>query len=520
MVSSLLVDALAHPSQAIQDLANDRGDFTELPSRVSRYFSDIFASDDAFSEITVLDIGTAPESLKPRSLVRFDGMVQDTACSPEIYLSKRDSGDIGGWGLHDQDHSGDASGHVDYSLLRECNVIWAVSIPGQSSWCCSRSGAVTESRPQLPHKYPNPSAPHLGVQVKLYDNAFADTLRTTDLYSFVGLLTFDPWHTASDAGPSTLVPTVHVLFARKIAPTIVPRTFPETSFSSPVQSVREQLVSWIANEALAGDKLAAEWVLLSIISKVQSRSPPILPLSLTLSGYGSSKAEAPRLTQLLSHLVPMLSVLPLTLDAVNTTAFVPESKDEDLHSGWLQQPKGSLCVLSEVALDEGTVSEKGIYNLRTVQETLANQTLDYVFPFSQFSFETDINFIVLASGRKSAFFKTQLDIPLQGTANPGLYIADNAQVQTPSPQVLSEFRKLIGGAKIANVTLDERTATFIQEDFVKERQAGTTSKTAGKTDVVTSDDLIIRMMVAKAEVTAEIWEEAKALDALRKARAA
>lgn len=66
---------------------------------------------------------------------------------------------------------------------------------------------------------------------------------------------------------------------------------------------------------------------------------------------------------MLSHLLPMVSVLPVTLDAVNTTAFVPESKDEDLHSGWLQQPKGSLCVLSEVALDEGTVSEKGASSL-------------------------------------------------------------------------------------------------------------------------------------------------------------
>lgn len=38
---------------------------------------------------------------------------------------------------------------------------------------------------------------------------------------------------------------------------------------------------------------------------------------------------------------------------------------------------------------------------------MATQTLDYVFPFSRFSFETDINFIVLASGRKSAFFKVR-----------------------------------------------------------------------------------------------------------------
>lgn len=122
-------------------------------------------------QINVLDLATPPASLKPRSLVRFDGMVQDTACSPEIYLSKRANGEVGGWGLHDQDHAGgDDSTPVDYSLLRECNVVWAVSIPGQTPWCTSGSKeAAVDSKPQLPHKYPHPSAPHLGVQLKVGD---------------------------------------------------------------------------------------------------------------------------------------------------------------------------------------------------------------------------------------------------------------------------------------------------------------------------------------------------------------
>lgn len=51
--------------------------------------------------------------------------------------------------------------------------------------------------------------------------------------------------------------------------------------------------------------------------------------------------------------------MPLSLQNLNSTAFVPESKDEDLHSGWLQLPKGSVCVVSELELEEGTIAEKG-----------------------------------------------------------------------------------------------------------------------------------------------------------------
>lgn len=41
------------------------------------------------------------------------------------------------------------------------------------------------------------------------------------------------------------------------------------------------------------------------------------------------------------------------------------------------------------------------------------QSLAYIFPFSQFSFPTDISCIVLSEGKKSTFFKVQSagDIP-------------------------------------------------------------------------------------------------------------
>jgi hypothetical protein len=47
----------------------------------------------------------------------------------------------------------------------------------------------------------------------------------------------------------------------------------------------------------------------------------------------------------------------------------------------------------------------GIMNLKALQDVINTQTLPYVFPFSQFSFPTDLGFIVLAEGRKSAFFQ-------------------------------------------------------------------------------------------------------------------
>ena len=76
------------------------------------------------------------------------------------------------------------------------------------------------------------------------------------------------------------VPTLHVLFSTPIPTTIVPRIFPEPSLLPGVNALREQVITWIADEGLAGDRIAAEWVLLCAIARVcVLYSSPGLPIS-------------------------------------------------------------------------------------------------------------------------------------------------------------------------------------------------------------------------------------------------
>lgn len=63
---------------------------------------------------------------------------------------------------------------------------------------------------------------------------------------------------------------------------------------------------------------------------------------------------------MLSLIFPLVSVLPLSLETINTTSFAPELKQEDLHGGWLQLPQGSICVITESKLTEGGINERGI----------------------------------------------------------------------------------------------------------------------------------------------------------------
>jgi hypothetical protein len=77
-----------------------------------------------------------------------------------------------------------------------------------------------------------------------------------------------------------VVPTLHVLFVREDRLNIL-----EAPKNSIQQPVREELLDWIANEALGGDRDAAEWVLLTCVARVYAfqdfpgRRPSFITLS-------------------------------------------------------------------------------------------------------------------------------------------------------------------------------------------------------------------------------------------------
>ena len=87
------------------------------------------------SKIPPLDVAHPPESYADRALVRFRAMVQDTSSSAEMYLEKHADGALGGWGIESSslDPSNDQT-VIDYNELRECTVLWAVNVPGESLW--------------------------------------------------------------------------------------------------------------------------------------------------------------------------------------------------------------------------------------------------------------------------------------------------------------------------------------------------------------------------------------------------
>lgn len=132
-----------------------------------------------------------------------------------MYLSNLKGNRCGGWGI-----TGEATTDEGYSFtdVRECTIAWAVNVPGENQWYLDEmdgimqiGGSENPYEPPLPHKFPVPGSPHVGVQLKvasplnsepqmlnpyifqIYDNTTQDTLKATDVLTFVGILTSEPY---------------------------------------------------------------------------------------------------------------------------------------------------------------------------------------------------------------------------------------------------------------------------------------------------------------------------------------
>lgn len=180
-----------------------------------------------------------------------------------------------------------------------------------------------------------------------------------------------------------MVPTLHVLYVRDETepPSLHPLEHGTRQSLREITETRSNLLQWLSHEALGGDKEAAEWALLSIIASVyvqcyashlaflinhysQARTPPLLPPSITISQFplpsSNESGTSPTLSHILSLILPRLITLPLSLNFLNNSSFAPESKDEDLHAGMLQLPKGTALLVTENGLSEGQLVNRGI----------------------------------------------------------------------------------------------------------------------------------------------------------------
>ncbi|KAL8462886.1 hypothetical protein ACS0TY_033768 [Phlomoides rotata] len=268
--------------------------------------------------------------------------------------------------------------------------------------------------------------------LKIYDSLESD-LKLNDVFEFIGVLTFDPDITVGGAGndeliddlcedvsvhlPPAKVPRLHCVVHKKLE---VSDLLPSSQFelTSPViKEVREALLGHLT-AVLGNDRLAAEYMLLHLLSRVHARVDSIavgkLSLNLTCLNKESISVFGNNIKLAVENLVPFTDYAPLTVDYLNTVSLAPK-KDYNtnrLVSGLLQLAEGSHLTIDETSLQSGTLNSMGVENALVLKNMIESQQVQYDFTYYKMEMAADVQLLILSEG-KSNIMPADLVLPLR-----------------------------------------------------------------------------------------------------------
>eukprot|EP00850_Spirogloea_muscicola_P020123 SM000207S06198 [mRNA] locus=s207:93308:96925:- [translate_table: standard] len=329
-------------------------------------------------------------------------------------------------------------------------------------------------------------------------------------------------------------PRLHCIVLRKLPPPGTGAGGAPALWEAPV--LRASLLAALAG-VLGGDRLAAEYLLLHLLSRVHTRTELAALGKLSLNLVGCAAAAPPAaaaaalaapLAAAIAQLVPRSHLLPLSLDLLNGRSLAPYKNyaANRLETGQLQLAEGTELVIDELALQSGRVGASGVRNLEALKQLVewhkvrtellvAALVVEYDFQFYKMDVPMDAPVVVLSQARSKL---------LPADAVVQLRPADCAQgslAAVPEP-LLGQWRAYLTAARymdhVIGGSMAKASGRVLEEDLVAARQEDRSLTPDAFHRWLT----LARLLCAsygERELSVARWREARSLEAAREARA-
>ena len=297
-------------------------------------------------------------------------------------------------------------------------------------------------------------------------------------------LTMEEEGAAASMVPTSVAPRVHAILQRKVGATGMAGVIDEDGPAgtgtgrAPVlePATRERIVGFL-KQCLRGDALAAEYVLMHLVSRAAQRSQgggatagqeTQLPTpSLNITGVDDSFSAA--LWEALSQLVPSVVHLPLEIEALNRKPWYPVKVNERVNgSAVLQLPAGAVLVLDETAMRTGELTETGLKNLGAIQTMMQSQKLPYDFQFYQLEQPTDQPIFIASAGRTMLKGAGEIQVPLTEEKAP---ISSSSPVSPVSPVAfegdIEAARRYLAEARSMAFSIPKELVKHLEHDMIE-----------------------------------------------------
>lgn len=328
--------------------------------------------------------------------------------------------------------------------------------------------------------------------------------------------------------PASLVPRLHMVYAKRLhhnnpllpsAPLEDHSTVLSSSLSE-MTSVRAELLTYLTH-VLLGDGLAAEYLILHLISSVYTRRD-VLPLgkfTLNLSGCPTTSPYTEKLYQIIQQLVPSAYRVSMSLQNMNTLRLVPK-KDyvaNRLVSGALQLASNTSLFLDETQLEQGQLDTSGVRNITALGNLISWQKVDYDFNYHQMEFPCNINVLVASEGR--SLLPSDCQVHLQSQVTPPTldeYLG-TIQVAHMSSQ-LNRFRVYLTVARTLDYSISDDVTKAVEDDFVDMRKDDPQSISAEDLHRLLVVARLLSLSLGQTTLSRDCWMRAKHIEILRSSR--
>ncbi|XP_050385931.1 mini-chromosome maintenance complex-binding protein [Argentina anserina] len=374
---------------------------------------------------------------------------------------------------------------------------------------------------------PDVNKDSLPCLVKIYDCPESD-MKLNEVFEFVGVFTFDPEFKVENDDdevangfsedvsvqlPPNMVPRVHCLTHRKL-------TVVDFLPSSPTLEVKPNVVKEIRNAllrhltaVLGDDGVAAQFLLLHLLSTVYSRVGTVAvgKLSLNLNGFNKESVPVfgPRLLLAIKNLLPFTQCIPLTVDYLNNASLAPKKDYETnrLITGALQLAEGSHLIFDETRLEAGTLNSVGVENARLLKILMEMQKVEYEFQYYKLDMEADVQLLVLSEG-KSNILPADMVLPIQPSS------VDSFEA---TAEALGAWRSYLATIRSLPHSIEPEMQKVIENDLVEAKQADRSMGTQDFSRMLTMARLL-SMSFGETSLSMEHWQMVKELERLRKER--
>ncbi|KAM4607884.1 mini-chromosome maintenance complex-binding protein [Polymixia lowei] len=328
--------------------------------------------------------------------------------------------------------------------------------------------------------------------------------------------------------PASLVPRLHMLYAKPLPHNnpLLPSAALEdngaflSSTLGEMASVRTELLAYLTH-VLLGDALAAEYLILHLISTVYSRRD-VLPLgkfTLNLSGCPTASSYTERLHQIIQQLVPCSYRLSMSLQNMNQLQLVPK-KDyvaNRLVSGALQLARNTSLFLDETQLEQGQLDTTGVRNITTLGNLISWQKVDYDFNYHQMEFPCNINVLIASEGRSLLPSDCQVRLqPQVAPPNVEEYLGAVHTVQSSSQ--LNKFRIYLSVARTLDYSISDEVTKAVEDDFVDMRKDDPQSISAEDLHRLLVVARLLSLSLGQTTLSRDGWMRAKHIEMLRTSR--